>query len=569
MTHPVPEFLCHLFSIVTDPALSHFISWSVPTSNEQDNCGGGRENVGKVVVHDPQGLQDFVLGKYYRHSRYSSFQRQLNYFGFKKKLHGGKKGKLCPCSYVHEGLGAEPSSLFSLKRRLRGGGKKGAAAAARTLVNNTQTNTMGGNDDDSKANSSVTTSSSPQDEIHNQMLQMSSNAAVSVSSNSSSLNQSHGGDAGSFTKMGEIISAPPSNKPVIVKDSNHANFLRAIPYPPPQMLINDTNSSSTATVNAPVTVTAPLPLIPNSSWGNNNNTMMAMPFQQNFQQQLLNNHSDANDSSNGTIQVPPSPAKVNNKSAGSDPSSKDFNAEITIARANEVARKAQMALERAYRKRKQETADEEVVVAPPPTANNIQEYPQQQQQLGQPAQQQQVQQQQQMILPPGYEKLMQQPIYTMQNQQQLPPPSMDLLTGNDTQAVNNVVSSSTPFDASAGQTIDFASLGKQIWSQLNPQMLQGLNAQLGAFPTAPSPAAPAAPFPSSDVSVPPKVAPFLTQVPPSNQPKQSNGTSSPIMFDDLFSKLLSTTLPPPEELFDDESSAGQLSDFDAELQALG
>eukprot|EP00985_Skeletonema_marinoi_P031487 scaffold37711_cov112-Skeletonema_marinoi.AAC.1 len=140
VTHPVPEFLCHLFSIVTDPALSHLISWSVPTNNEQDNCGGGMQNVGKVVVHNPQGLQDYVLGKYYRHSRYSSFQRQLNYFGFKKKLHGGKKGKLCPCSYVHEGLGAEPSSLFTLKRRLRASSAGGRAAKNK--------NNSGGNDED-------------------------------------------------------------------------------------------------------------------------------------------------------------------------------------------------------------------------------------------------------------------------------------------------------------------------------------------------------------------------------------------------------------------------------------
>ena len=117
VTHPVPEFLCHLFSMLCDPALSNLISWSVPVEDEPDSLGGGIKGIGKVVVHDPEGLQEEVLGKYYRHSKYASFQRQLNYFGFKKRLHGGKKAKLSPCSYVHEKLGLEPQSLFQLKRR--------------------------------------------------------------------------------------------------------------------------------------------------------------------------------------------------------------------------------------------------------------------------------------------------------------------------------------------------------------------------------------------------------------------------------------------------------------------
>merc|ERR1712007_407027 len=98
---------------------------------------------------------------------------------------------------------------------------------------------------------------------------------------------------------------------------------------------------------------------------------------------------------------------------------------------------------------------------------SAQEYQQQQQQ----AQQQQGQSQQQMALPPGCQKLIQQPVYAMmQNQQQMQPNSMDFSAGNDNQAVNNIPQSSS-FDAS-GQTIDFSSLGKQLLSQLNPQLLQ-------------------------------------------------------------------------------------------------
>ncbi len=79
--------------------------------------GGGICGIGKIVVHKPEALQEEVLGSYYHHSKYASFQRQLNYFGFKKRLHSGKKSKLSPCSYIHESLTADIGSLFSLKRR--------------------------------------------------------------------------------------------------------------------------------------------------------------------------------------------------------------------------------------------------------------------------------------------------------------------------------------------------------------------------------------------------------------------------------------------------------------------
>lgn len=117
VTQPVPEFLCHLHSMLRDPSYSDLISWVVPHRGEPDHMGGGIRGIGKIVVSKPEDLQDHVLGRYYRHSKYASFQRQLNYFGFKKRLHGGKKGKLSPCSYIHEGLTDDAGSLFALKRR--------------------------------------------------------------------------------------------------------------------------------------------------------------------------------------------------------------------------------------------------------------------------------------------------------------------------------------------------------------------------------------------------------------------------------------------------------------------
>ena len=45
-------------------------------------------------MNNPPQLAAEILPKYFRHSRFSSFQRQLNNFGF-KKIEG--KGKLTPC----------------------------------------------------------------------------------------------------------------------------------------------------------------------------------------------------------------------------------------------------------------------------------------------------------------------------------------------------------------------------------------------------------------------------------------------------------------------------------------
>ena len=54
-----------------------------------------------IEVHSPKRLESEVLHKYFRHSKFASFQRQLNYFGFRKQA---GKGKMAPCSYVNEDL---------------------------------------------------------------------------------------------------------------------------------------------------------------------------------------------------------------------------------------------------------------------------------------------------------------------------------------------------------------------------------------------------------------------------------------------------------------------------------
>jgi len=97
----VPEFLYQLTKMLTDPNRD-IIEWSTYSGN------------GRIEVHHPARLEKEVLGRYFRHSKYSSFQRQLNYFGF-RKIAG--KGKMSPCSYVNEAATTDIRSLLLMKRK--------------------------------------------------------------------------------------------------------------------------------------------------------------------------------------------------------------------------------------------------------------------------------------------------------------------------------------------------------------------------------------------------------------------------------------------------------------------
>ena len=98
--HPIPEFLYQLTKMLTDDN-SAYIEWKE----------------GRIFVYDPPALADNVLHRYFRHSKYASFQRQLNYFGF-KKLAG--KGKMSPCSYINENATDDIRSLLFIKRKTNG-----------------------------------------------------------------------------------------------------------------------------------------------------------------------------------------------------------------------------------------------------------------------------------------------------------------------------------------------------------------------------------------------------------------------------------------------------------------
>lgn len=98
--HPIPEFLYQLTKMLTDDNTT-YIEWKE----------------GRIFVYDPPGLADNVLQRYFRHSKYASFQRQLNYFGF-RKIAG--KGKMSPCSYINENATDDIRSLLFIKRKTNG-----------------------------------------------------------------------------------------------------------------------------------------------------------------------------------------------------------------------------------------------------------------------------------------------------------------------------------------------------------------------------------------------------------------------------------------------------------------
>jgi len=111
--HPIAEFLYQLTKMLTDDN-NEIIEWSQA----------------RIKVHFPDRLEKEVLHKYFRHSKFASFQRQLNYFGF-RKIAG--KGKMSPCSYVNDAATEDIRSLLLIKRKTNGSAARkaiGAAAAA-------------------------------------------------------------------------------------------------------------------------------------------------------------------------------------------------------------------------------------------------------------------------------------------------------------------------------------------------------------------------------------------------------------------------------------------------------
>lgn len=112
--HPIAEFLYQLTKMLTDDN-SEIIEWAD----------------GRIKVHYPERLEAEVLHKYFRHSKFASFQRQLNYFGF-RKIAG--KGKMSPCSYVNEAATSDIRSLLLIKRKTNGSAARKAAMQQRAAA---------------------------------------------------------------------------------------------------------------------------------------------------------------------------------------------------------------------------------------------------------------------------------------------------------------------------------------------------------------------------------------------------------------------------------------------------
>ena len=72
---------------------------------------------GQIVVHDPKKMESQVLHKYYNHRNYTSFQRQLQRFGFRKIINNVDRRKHLPCVYAHNQTSLDVQSIIEIKSK--------------------------------------------------------------------------------------------------------------------------------------------------------------------------------------------------------------------------------------------------------------------------------------------------------------------------------------------------------------------------------------------------------------------------------------------------------------------
>ena len=109
--HPgdIPKFLQHIWSILQNSTLSHIISWHQTFPNA-------------FLVHDQRLFCKYVLPKYYKHNKLTSFVRQLNMYQFHKLRDEGSmtwshpylhKDKYNQLQYIQRGISSSsPHSSY-------------------------------------------------------------------------------------------------------------------------------------------------------------------------------------------------------------------------------------------------------------------------------------------------------------------------------------------------------------------------------------------------------------------------------------------------------------------------
>ncbi|KAJ0403298.1 hypothetical protein ATCC90586_007556 [Pythium insidiosum] len=81
-------------------------------------------------IHDMQQMTDYVLPKYFKHRKYTSFQRQLNYFNFRKWT----KSKATVCTFSNECFQRDHPELawrITRKKSVHGSSSTGAKPISR------------------------------------------------------------------------------------------------------------------------------------------------------------------------------------------------------------------------------------------------------------------------------------------------------------------------------------------------------------------------------------------------------------------------------------------------------
>jgi hypothetical protein len=109
-------FLIQLWKIIENLENSKYIKW---------NSNGTRFEISEQIK------KSVIFGKYFRHNNFTSFQRQLNYFGFKKV-----EKKDSSVVYYHKDFCKYfPQNVRLIKRKTNSGGTKGHHTRKKCLPN--------------------------------------------------------------------------------------------------------------------------------------------------------------------------------------------------------------------------------------------------------------------------------------------------------------------------------------------------------------------------------------------------------------------------------------------------